>query len=378
MTRVALLTYSTKPRGGVVHTLALAEALVTAGASVTVFSLRRGGDAQFFRPVDPVVSIVLVPFPEVAGETVGERVLRSVALLGAAFAARAGEFDIVHAQDCISANAALAAGRPVIRTVHHLDHFTTPELVACHERAIVRPTAHVCVSAAVATELAVDWGLSPTVIANGVDAVRFSEAATDTTGRDAWRAELRALGVTHPFVLAVGGIEPRKGTDVLIEAMALVQQRRPGTRLVVAGGDTLFDYREFRAAVEQQAADLDVDPVVLGPVAHDRLPSLMSLAGVFAFPSRAEGFGLSPLEALAAGTPVVASDLPVLREVLGPAVRYADGSVDLATKLGDALISPYSPDAGRIRAFQFSWAQAAAAHLTLYRSMPAHQTESSA
>ena len=376
--RVALLTYSTKPRGGVVHTLALAEALARHGATVTVFSLGRGGDASFFRPVDEAVQVALVPFPEVAGESVGQRVLRSVALLGEAFAARAGEFDIVHAQDCISANAALLSGRPVIRTVHHLDHFTTPELVACHERALVKPAAHVCVSAAVATELAVDWGLTPTVIANGVDAARFSEAAADTTGRDAWRAELAELGVKQPFVLAVGGIEPRKGTDVLVEAMGLVQKRRSGTRLVLAGGDTLFDYREFRAAVETQAAALGVEPVILGPVAHDRLPSLMALAGVFAFPSRAEGFGLSPLEALAAGTPVVASDLPVLREVLESAVRYADGPVDLATKLGDALVTAYAPDAGRIRAFQFSWAEAAAAHLTLYRSMTAHQTESPA
>ena len=55
----------------------------------------------------------------------------------------------MHAQDCISAN---AVGR-CIRTVHHLDEFTTPELAACHERAIVQPYAHICVSAAVAAEV---------------------------------------------------------------------------------------------------------------------------------------------------------------------------------------------------------------------------------
>src|SRR5690606_32857427 len=74
--RVALLTYSTRARGGVVHTLALAEAL-TAHAEVTVYSLARGGDDAFFRPVAPDVDVRLVPYPEVV-ETVGERVARSI------------------------------------------------------------------------------------------------------------------------------------------------------------------------------------------------------------------------------------------------------------------------------------------------------------
>ncbi len=53
--RIALLTYSTRPRGGVVHTLALAEALARAGHQVSVWTLARGGDTGFFRPVDPAV-----------------------------------------------------------------------------------------------------------------------------------------------------------------------------------------------------------------------------------------------------------------------------------------------------------------------------------
>jgi len=59
-----------------------------------------------------------------------------------------------------------------IRTVHHIDRFTTPELAACHERAITRPPAHVCVSAAVAAELAAGWGVRATVIPNGINAER--------------------------------------------------------------------------------------------------------------------------------------------------------------------------------------------------------------
>jgi hypothetical protein len=65
--KIALLSYSTKPRGAVVHTLALAEA----GEDVTVWTLGRGGDSGFFRPVDPLVRQRIVPFPEREGEGVG-------------------------------------------------------------------------------------------------------------------------------------------------------------------------------------------------------------------------------------------------------------------------------------------------------------------
>ena len=118
--RVALLTYSTKPRGGVVHTLNLAEALAEAGVDVTVWSLARHGDRGFFRAVDPRVRVRLVNFPDEGEESVTARIVRSIALMREAFTPQA--YDVVHAQDCISAN---AVGR-CIRTIHHLDQFTTP------------------------------------------------------------------------------------------------------------------------------------------------------------------------------------------------------------------------------------------------------------
>lgn len=361
--RIGLLSYSTKPRGGVVHTLALAEALAAAGQDVTVWTLGRGGDSGFFRPVDPRVRQRVVPFPDVEGEAVGPRILRSIAVLRDAFDGPA--YDIVHAQDCISAN---AAGR-CVRTVHHLDHFTTPELAACHERAITEPYAHVCVSAAVAAELREGWGLDAVVIPNGVDAARFAAAAgrdpSAAAARRGWRSRLGR------YVLSVGGIEPRKGALELLEAYALLARERPDVRLVIAGGETLFDYRDYRAAWERRAAELGVTPEVLGPVPEPDLPSLVAAAGVFAFPSTREGFGLAALEALAAGVPVVASDLPVLREVLGGAARFAASAPGFAAALGDALDRP-DPGrcvAGRRVAARYTWPAAAAAHLSLYQSL---------
>ncbi|BCB91306.1 MSMEG_0565 family glycosyltransferase [Phytohabitans suffuscus] len=398
--RIALLSYSTRPRGGVVHTLALAEALARVGQDVTVWTLGRGGDTAFFRPVDPAVTVRVVPVRDVEGEPVGARVLRSIAALRDAFQhrgpdrsgsgptgsghsghdrRRAGHsgpdhsghgrnrsghsgYDIVHAQDCISAN---AAGR-CLRTVHHLDRFTTPELAACHERAIVTPYAHVCVSAAVAAELRAGWGIAATVIPNGVDAARFAAAAGPApdavAARAAWRERLGR------YVLTVGGIEPRKGSLELLDAYARLGR---DTRLVVAGGETLFDYRDYRAAWEARAAALDPAPVVLGPVPDGDLPALVAAAAAFAFPSTKEGFGLAAMEALAAGVPVVVSDLPVLREVFGGAARVAAGPEAFAAALRDALDRP-DPDrraAGAALAARHTWDAAAARHLALYSAV---------
>jgi glycosyltransferase-like protein len=366
--KIALLTYSTKPRGGVVHTLALAEALAAAAQDVTVWTLGRGGDGGFFRAVDPAVGQVVVPFPDRGGEGTGARVLRSISTLRAAFAP-AG-YDIVHAQDCISAN---AVGR-CLRTVHHIDHFSTPELATCHERAIRDPFGHICVSESVARELRAGWGIGATVIPNGVDAARFAAAAgpapAAVAARDAWRGRLGR------YVLAVGGIEPRKGSIDLLDSFARLRDQgrgRDGLALVIAGGETLFDYRAYRAAWQERAGLLGLAPVVLGPVPDPDLPSLVAAAEVFAFPSAVEGFGLAAMEALAAGVPLVTRDLPVLREVFGGAARFGADPDGLAAALSRALddLDPALTAAGRALAARHTWAAAAGQHLSVYRAVMA-------
>ncbi|MGQ0844225.1 MAG: MSMEG_0565 family glycosyltransferase [Sporichthyaceae bacterium] len=358
---IALLTYSTRPRGGVVHTLALAEALIAAGHDVTVWTLGRGGDTGFFRPVHSRLKVEIVPVLDVPGEPLGPRVTRSIEALREAFDAKG--YDIVHAQDCITANAVADC----IRTVHHLDTFSTPELVACHERAIVRPHTLVCVSASVAGQVAAGWGRTPTVIANGVESERFVRAASRgpaaLLAREAWKKRLGR------YVFTVGGIEPRKGSIDLLHAMAALRRSVEDVKLVIAGGETLFDYRDYRAEWEATAEELNLAPVVLGPIPHQDLPPLMAAAAVFAFPSLNEGFGLAALEALAAGVPLVASDLPVMKEVFGSAARFAATPSEFAGQLALALRErdPERQAAGMTLASTYTWRAAAEAHVRLYR-----------
>ncbi len=361
--RIALLTYSTKPRGGVVHTLALAEALARAGQDVTVWTLGRGGDTAFYRPVDPAVTVCAVPFDAVEGEPVGPRILRSIDVLGRAFTATDDRYDVVHAQDCISANA-VPESIAYIRTVHHLDSFTTPELAACHDRAIVRPRAHVCVSAAVAAEVRAGWGRDPVVIPNGVDWQRFAAADPEP-----WRTRLGR------YVLAVGGIEPRKGSIDLLEAYATLGVG--DVPLVFAGGETLFDYRGYRDEFDDRARQLGIQPIMLGTVDDRDMPGLVAGAAVLPFLSVKEGFGLAAMEALAAGVPVVARDLPVLREVFGDQVEFAADVPAMATALRRALDGEFSfrRVPGTALARSFDWDVAAAAHVAFYREIAAANGE---
>jgi glycosyltransferase-like protein len=262
--------------------------------------------------------------------------------------------------------AANAAGH-CVRTVHHLDQFHTPELTACHERALVHPYAHICVSAAVGAELRAGWGITATVIPNGVDSARFRAAAgpAGAAARQAWRSRLGR------YVLTVGEIEPRKGSLELLEAYAELHARLPQVRLVIAGGETLFDYHDYRTRWEQRATKLAVHPVVLGPVEHDALPALVAGAGTFALPSTREGFGLAAMEALAAGVSLVVRDLPVFREIFSKAARFARDTGQLAQQLHASLTtdSALARQAGQALAARYTWAAAAQRHLQLYRQL---------
>jgi glycosyltransferase-like protein len=383
---VGLVTYSVKPRGGVVHTLALAEALHAAGYPVRVIAL---GDptAGFFRPVAAPFTIITAP-PSLP--TLEERVFANVDTLAAGLGPLAAEYPILHTQDCISARAACrvrdtitaAAAPVVIRTVHHVDDFTSPSLIDCQRQAILEPDRILVVSASWQEILAAEYGTRAEVVHNGVDADRFRSA--DPALAAALRRRAGAAG--RPLILAVGGIEPRKGSDTLMAAMAKL--RRSGRRpvLAVVGGHSFQDYRDYRdrvlSCIPGLGLRLDDDVVLLGTVPDPELPGWYAAADVLAFPSTKEGWGLAVLEAMSAGLPVVASDLPVFREYLRPGrdalMVPVDDAAALAAALGmvldDRPLAARLGAAGRAVSARFTWAGSAAEHQAIYTEAGTRRT----
>jgi glycosyltransferase-like protein len=333
--RVAMLTYSVKPRGGVVHAMAVAGALAERGHAVELFAVGRP-DEDFFRPPPVRATLVRHVPPDVAFDDRIAALIR-VYTDGLREYLHGARFDVIHAQDCISANAALTLRDEgvvphVIRTVHHVDEFTSPSLVACQDRSIAAPDRVLCVSQPWVDRVRDEYGIDAGLVRNGVDADRY-RAARDDLEREELRA---ALGFGDRLVvLAVGGIEPRKGSLTLVESFALLRDALPDRDplLVVAGGATLFDYRDEveRFATRRDELGLGDDAVqVLGPIEDGELERLYRGADVLCFPSVSEGFGLVVLEALAAELPVVASDIDVLR---GVAIH---GHSALLARRGDA------------------------------------------
>ena len=144
-----MLTYSVKPRGGVVHALEVSEALARRGHEVELAALARPGE-ELFRPTAVPLHVVATSRPT-RRSTSASRACSRPTPRACAPMLGAGGYDVVHAQDCLSANAALElrdAGviDHVIRTVHHVDDFTSPSLVECQDRSILEPDQVLCVS----------------------------------------------------------------------------------------------------------------------------------------------------------------------------------------------------------------------------------------
>lgn len=175
-----------------------------------------------------------------------------------------------------------------------------------------------------------------------------------------------------PYVLWVGSLEPRKGVGGLVAAMVQVVKKGTAAVLVLAGYPGWQNQTVISAA---DRAQLGTALRELGRVPEHELQALYAAAAVFAFPSLHEGFGLPVLEAMSAGVPVVASDIPAIREVAGDAaVLVAPGNATAwAEALSEVLGSPSRQaeltGAGRRRAASFSWARTARETLRIYEEL---------
>ncbi|MDX6366915.1 MAG: hypothetical protein QOK30_1991 [Nocardioidaceae bacterium] len=362
------------------HTLSLADAMADKAMPVCVVAL---GDPTlgFFRPVK-APSTFIAPSPP--AETLEARVFTAIDDLEAGLSAIADDVDVFHTQDCISARAAArvrdaGAKVRVVRTVHHVDDFTTTALIECQRKAIEEPDSLVVVSEDWRSRLKADYGVDATVIHNGVDARRFGPI--DPARRTALRTQ---AGLRDRFVfLSVGGIEPRKGSIYLFAAMArLVAGIHPEPALVVVGGHSFQDYTRYRddvlATLPGLGLRLGRDVILAGSVRDDELHEWYRSADALVFPSTKEGWGLAVLEAMAADLPVVSSDIAVLREYLTPdqtavMTRVADPASlaeGMSRVVRDAGLRETLIRGGRDLIPAFSWQRAADAHATLYARLP--------
>jgi glycosyltransferase involved in cell wall biosynthesis len=269
-----------------------------------------------------------------------------------------GSLDVFHATNFVLPPPGRAAG---VVTVHDLSFLTTPETVtsATHAyrtlvpRSIERAALVITPSHAIAAEVADTYGVSQdrlVVTHLGVDAAWFDTAPPDGSAR-------RSLGLPERYFLFAGNLEPRKNLPLLLSAYRAALHTDPELpALVLVGPPGWGPALDTRGIPETRLR-------LLGYQADDDLRRIVAGAEALVYPSQYEGFGLPPLEAFACGVPVIASDLPVVEEVLGPdrtlATRVPVGDLDA---LAEALLrrastteSPNASEARRRRAQQFSW-----------------------
>lgn len=322
--------------------------------------------ARTARPGDEVVGVVAFHRDTRAAQVEGVRRLHRLPLPRRALVA-AWERGLGPTADAdvVLAPTPLWPGRrtpPSVVVVHDAVPWTHPETltprgVGWHRRAVAaaaRAAALVVVPThAVANELARHVDVRDVlVVGEGVTADLALPADAE--------ARAAALGLPDRFLLTVATLEPRKGLDVLLAALGA--PGAPDLPLLCAGQPGWGDQDPLALAAAVGLAPGRAR--LLGRVGDPDLAVLLDRATALVVPSRAEGFGLPLLEAMAVGTPVVTSDAPALVEVGGGAARVSPLEPPalaraLADVVGDEGLRSRMAAAGRERAGAYSWDSAA-------------------
>jgi glycosyltransferase involved in cell wall biosynthesis len=274
-------------------------------------------------------------------------------------AVRAAQADVFFAPGY---TAPLTVAAPLVLTIHDVSFFAHPEWFSFREG--VRRRQLTAWSARRARTVITDTEFSRSEIARhiGVTNVRVIPLGIDRSDRG---SHDRAA-----MVLYVGSLFQRRRVDRLIRAFDLVADRLPDARLEIVGENRTNPHVDFEAI---RAGCRHGDRVSIRSYVDDvALASLYDRASVFAFLSEYEGFGLTPLEALAAGVPPIVLDTPVARETCGAGARYVAPSAsndDIAATIAE-LLSNADARRGVLRHREdvlnrYDWHLAAAATLSV-------------
>jgi glycosyltransferase involved in cell wall biosynthesis len=266
--------------------------------------------------------------------------------------------DLFHSLDLVPAPTRL----PLVVTVHDR---VTAELPGLHaprsQRLQARQLAELHRAAAV---IAVSRATADSLEQSGIDPARIHVVPN---GLSALPAAVDPPLPREAFLLVVGTLEPRKGHEPLMRAFA--RARTDGTRLVFAGPEAGRS-PELRALADNLGIGERL--TILGRVDDAVLAGLYRDASALCMPSLAEGFGLPVLEAMSVGLPVLASDLPAIREVAGDDAVFVgpgddDGLVSgLERILGDHRTRAQLRERGPLRAAAFTWEATAEATVRAY------------
>lgn len=254
---------------------------------------------------------------------------------------------------------------PLVITVHDVAAMRYPELHPSRHVQQQRAAVHALQRAAVI--LAVSRTTADDLVHLGIASERIVVAPLGLTPLPEPMPAPAGEPAAGSYLLTVGETAPRKGYGVVLEALALVDH---DVDLVMAGPPADDEQR-----LRLLAAELGVARRLtrLGAVTDSTLSGLYRGAVALCFPSVAEGFGLPVLEAMAAGAPVLVSDIPATRELAGDAAVYVSRSSKEAwAQAIDAIVSDAGlrnrhAEAGRRRAAEFTWERTATATIDAYR-----------
>ena len=268
--------------------------------------------------------------------------------------------------------------------IHDAYYKTHPDLFPFWKRVLLNPvfqwsgkkaTKVVTVSQQSKEEIVRHYHIDPMkieVVPNGVDLDVFSPLAD----KDLLLKTSRKFGIANPFVIYLGAIERHKNVHVLIQAFQIFKRICPGFSLVIVGSwprESRRGYgRELLSLMERLGCRSDV--ILTGYVVDEERRSLLNAAKMLVLPSKVEGFGLPPLEAMACGIPTITASIPVMKEIYGDAAlmvepgnaeALADAMKRLAT---DEPLAKERVQRGFEVVKQYSWKRVAQRMTEVYRS----------